>query len=338
MNKSSIPWSSKQIARMYENGCLRFDNAIQRGEVWDIKRKSLFIDSLLRGYPCPPMFTIKTEEKVNTPKGDVNVFDCIDGKQRCTTISQFKNNEFALSGLEPIIFGNDELELNGLTYEELPEELRGDFDDANFTIYFFTDITDEEVKEMMDRLNNGKPLTGVEKARINSADLKTVMGLASHELFGEYLTEKAILGYANEDIVIKSFIQMTDEAPSFENKRVNEIYTNHVFTDEERDKLTNLFDKAREVFSGIENNAPKKILRKAVKKTNMLAILYYIGLNMEEDSEIIANKVEAFFTADGNILSVNEDYNAASKNATNRNSNIEIRNNALKEFCESYNS
>ena len=335
MNKSSIPWTAKQVAVMYENGSLRFDNAIQRGEVWDKNRKSLLIDSLLRGYPVPPMFAIKTDETVKTSRGEASVYDCIDGKQRCTTISKFRNNEFALSGLEPITLGDEEIEVNGLTYDELPEDLRDDFDSAGFTIYFFTETTDEEVKEMMDRLNNGKALSGVEKARIKSKDLASIMELGKHELFGEYLTEKAILGYVNEDIVIKSFIQMNEPAnPSFETKVVNNLYLNHVFTDEEKTALKKLYDDTYEVILVAESEAPKRVFKKIIKKINLLAIMSYVAGN-NEDSRTIAEKIMAFFTTEDKTLSQSELYNEASKNATNRASNVQARNEALKKFCDS---
>ena len=234
MIKSSIPWSAKQVAKMAENNSLNFDNAIQRGEVWDVKKKSLFIDSLLRGYPVPPMYTIKTDEKVQTPKGMVSVFDCIDGKQRCTTIAHFKANEFALTGIEDTIVLEDgsEMEINGLTYDELPEELREVFDDYSISVYKFEDITDDEICEMMSRLNNGKALTNVENARIKAKDLAGLIELSKHQLFSDYLTETAIKGYQNEDITIKTYIQFTNtEDPCLDAKRAREVYNNVEFTD-----------------------------------------------------------------------------------------------------------
>ena len=59
MIKASIPWTCKQVHKMTTNGSLIFDNAIQRGFVWDKNRQSLLIDSILRGFPVPPFYTIK---------------------------------------------------------------------------------------------------------------------------------------------------------------------------------------------------------------------------------------------------------------------------------------
>ena len=45
MTKANISWNINQIVKGMANGTIRFDNAIQRGYVWDKKRASLLIDS-----------------------------------------------------------------------------------------------------------------------------------------------------------------------------------------------------------------------------------------------------------------------------------------------------
>ena len=333
LNKAGITWPVKQVVRMYENEILRFDNARQRGEVWSKPQKSLFIDSIIRGMPVPPMYVIKTGETKTGSRGEaVSVYDCIDGKQRCTTVKQFKNNEFALSGLEPIVIGSEELNLNGLTYEQLPEDIKDDFDTTTFLFYYFENISDEDVTEMMNRLNNGKPMAGTVKARILSKDLPNIIKLGQHEIFSEYLTEKAILAYSNEDIVIKTYITLNDAEPSFENKRVQEIYHSHVFTEEEIAKITDVFDKTNEVISYVSNN-DNKVYKKVIKKNNMLAVISYIATS-DKDTFDIANRVLQFFTTDDNsILSQSEAFNGASMNATNRASNVMVRIQEIEKWC-----
>ena len=135
---------------MVTNESLVFDNAIQRSFVWDNKRSSLLIDSILQKYPIPPFYTIKDGRTVKTAKGNISVFDALDGKQRCTTISMFKNNEIVLTGLQTITLEDDsDFNLNGQTYETLPDELKDEFDSYSLTVYFFTDITYEEIVEIL---------------------------------------------------------------------------------------------------------------------------------------------------------------------------------------------
>lgn len=326
MIKASIPWTAKQVAKMYDNHCLKFDNAIQRGDVWDNKKRSMFVDSILRGYPVPPIFAIKSEETVKDNRGrDISTFDCIDGKQRSTTMSQFRNNQFSLIGLEPIVLENgDEFDLNGLMYDELPEELRDEFDGFSINVIYFSDITEDEVSEMMFRLNNGKPLTNVENARIKAKDLAGIIDLAKHQIFEEYMTETARKGYHNEDVVIKTYIQFTNpDDPCFDSKRTKQIYLDTIFDDSIKARLNGIFDKAMETISIIENNAPKKVFRKVTKKTNLLAVISLMESPLSTDE--LAQRITAFFdTEDG--LSVSAEYNEASSNGTNHAPQVKTRN------------
>ena len=61
MTKANISWNAAQIAKAATLGSMSFSNAMQRGHVWDIGRKSKFIDSLLRGYAVPAMYTVRTD-------------------------------------------------------------------------------------------------------------------------------------------------------------------------------------------------------------------------------------------------------------------------------------
>ena len=72
LKRANINWNARQLAKMAEKGTIRFDNAVQRGYVWDVKRKSLLIHSMLIGYPIPPFYASK--------KGDY--YDMLDGKQQ----------------------------------------------------------------------------------------------------------------------------------------------------------------------------------------------------------------------------------------------------------------
>ena len=48
-----------------------------------------------------------------------------------------------------------ELDLNGKTFDELDEHMPNDIKQYPLTMYAFSDITDEQVAEMMSLLNNG---------------------------------------------------------------------------------------------------------------------------------------------------------------------------------------
>jgi hypothetical protein len=77
----------------------------QRRNRWDLKKKSLLIESFLMNIPVPPVFVFEKE---------YNSYEVMDGRQRLQTISEFLDNKFSLRSLE--FWG----ELNGKTFKDLP--------------------------------------------------------------------------------------------------------------------------------------------------------------------------------------------------------------------------
>ena len=330
MTKAALNWNVNQIVKGMANGTIRFDNAIQRGYVWD-KKRALLIDSVLRDYPIPPIFTIKTDEKIVVKSKEVSVYDCIDGKQRSTTFKMFMENEFSLTGLEPIIQADgSEIDINGLTFDELDEDMQDAIKSYGLTVYYFSDITDEEVAEMMSRLNNGKVLTGTENARIKAKNLDTIKELASHNLFMEYLSDKQIRGYANEDIIIKLALLLSEQT-ELSNKNVRSAYETFEFGDSITKSILDTMDFTLEAIEDSTDN--KKIIKRITSKANLITVLYVAHECMVEGMTVdqYAEKLAEFFDGtDGATISA--DYNDACTNGTMRSSNVITRYDELYKY------
>lgn len=340
MIKASIPWNTKQIHKMVTNNSLVFDNAIQRGYVWDKNRQSLLIDSILRNYPIPPMYTIKDGRTVQTPKGQVAVFDALDGKQRCLTITKFKNNEFALCNIKDIIVDDDgnEVDLNGLTYDDLPESLKDAFDSCSLTVYYFTDITEEEIVEIMSRLNNGKPLSAAENTRIKARDLAGIRRLASHPLFTENFTEKAIDSYQNEDSVIKMYM-ISNGQTSLDNKDVRPVYETLEITPDIENKMNSIFEIIDDIHSRLFDSGEKRTAKKIITRTHLVTLTKIIQRSIDDghSSEDMTPFLQQFFCEGSPTM--DEDYNNACSNGSNHAPNVETRLRVLdKEYDWYFNS
>ena len=337
MTKAALSWNINQVVKGMNNGTITFDNAIQRGFVWDKKRMSLLIDSVLRDYPIPPIFTIRTEEKVVVRNKEVSVYDCIDGKQRSTTFKMFMENEFTLTGLAPFISkdenGNEvEIDINGLTFEELDEDMQDIIKSYGLTVYYFSDITDEEVAEMMSRLNNGKVLTGTENARIKAKCLPEIQELANHNLLTEYLTDTALRGYANEDIVIK-FALLLNEQTELSNKNVREAYETFDFGESINNSIRDTLDFVYDAIG--ESTDDRKIIKRMTSKANLITILYVAHNYMVEgdspDCGIFGEKIAEFYNGtEGATIST--EYNEACTNGTMRATNVLTRNDELNSY------
>ncbi len=80
----------------------------QRRLVWDAKKKSRLIESLLMNIPIPPVFLFEY---------DLNRYEVMDGQQRLSTIVEFYENRLTLRGLETWNA------LNGRTYADCPPRI-----------------------------------------------------------------------------------------------------------------------------------------------------------------------------------------------------------------------
>lgn len=116
----------------------------QRRYVWDDLRKSRLIESIIMGILIPTIYTY-TRHDSNEIKEIV-----IDGQQRLRTISQFVNNVFPLDGLKLNAY------LNGLRFDELPNNVKVRF--LNYTLHIvnITNVTNDKiVLDMFKRFNTG---------------------------------------------------------------------------------------------------------------------------------------------------------------------------------------
>ena len=88
MSQTSISSIMSDLKRDNDEGGINLDIEYQRDIVWDNDKQSFFINSLLKGIsPNPIIFNLNEEEGIK---------DCIDGKQRLTSIKRFIENEFTV--------------------------------------------------------------------------------------------------------------------------------------------------------------------------------------------------------------------------------------------------
>ena len=99
-------WGISQLVTMTKNGTFKFDNIVQRSYVWERKRKSLFIHSIILGIPILEIYAKRSPENPDD-KNTKKIYDVLDGKQRLLTLKSFFNNEFKLAELKPIEFYNE---------------------------------------------------------------------------------------------------------------------------------------------------------------------------------------------------------------------------------------
>lgn len=197
----------KTFIKDVNKGKYNMEHPLQRKEgQWKNYDKSLLIDSMLRNYPLDP---IRSEEK----DGVRYIFD---GVQRTTTIRSFLADEYKLSNkLKSVQIDGVEYEISGKKYSDLDDAVKDKINDYEVILYIFSDCTDEDIKEMFRRQNNGKPLSNTQKRKVYESKnvSKIVYELATHPLFDKILTEAQIKKDTANDMVRQTLmlINSTEE-------------------------------------------------------------------------------------------------------------------------------
>lgn len=338
LNKANITWSCKQIAKMAGNGTFNFDNIIQRSYVWEQARKSNLIHSLIEGYPVPPFYAKKV---------DGRTYDFLDGKQRINAIRGFIENEYYLTGVpEEITYTDSEgnernLWIDGKFFKDLPEEIQDAIKDYHLTIYYYEDITPEQVRMLFAKLNNGKPLSTKERNIANCVDIITVSDIGKHELFQNTMTEKALATRKQLPIIMKVWMMLNEDIDdvSFESKTFNEVMQETKMSDAERDEVVSVLDKIYAIYNALEeyDNAKvaKAVRKKMVSETHMISLVPWIKQAIDEE---ISDKLMGDFMVElfGNGVIVSDAYSDACKGGSAKNANIKRRHDEIEKVWNKF--
>lgn len=131
-----------------KTGQLNLDPPYQRKSVWTLTDRKFFLDTILKNFPCPPIFIHKeTDEQGKT------TYNVVDGKQRLQTILSFNNNEISLDK----DFGD--VTYNARKFEELITDQKRKFWDYSIAVEYIDFQDSSLINEVFDRLNrNAKNL------------------------------------------------------------------------------------------------------------------------------------------------------------------------------------
>lgn len=212
--KQNRPMPIKWIQKNEDK--LRFDLTIQRSEVWDLDRKSLFIHSLIADYPVPPFYALDNN--------DDEYLWVLDGKQRLTTIIKFLKGEFALSENTPPI---DDVEIDSMKFEELPEDFQDEIRTRNLLVYTFKNMTEDERDEMFLRLNNGMALTKMELNRVTASSkvMSIIQEIAKESFFADNIsiTTNQRNRFVDEELLLQIFMLLIKGETGLASKDITEF-------------------------------------------------------------------------------------------------------------------
>lgn len=343
LEKATISWSAKQISGMIKNGKINFEHIIQRSYVWERTRKSCLIESMILGYPIPPVFAKRMDD--GTGKKNTNIYYIMDGKQRLSTVKEFLNDEFALSKLAPVNYFDSELDeecvvdISEMKFSKLPDGLKDYLNSIMFSVTYFDNLTKDEERELFKRLNNGKPLTAKSRTLASSRDIEGLLDIGSHKLFEEMLSNKARANKNQAIIVMKAWCMLNQEMEdiSFASKTFNPLIEEVQISDEEKAELINVFDFVVTVHEDLMDGMEKSVAKKLYTETHFISLIPYFkrALYNNISEAMVAEWLINFFKTD-NESDLYKRYNEACSNAVSKNTSITARHEALEESFNEY--
>ena len=148
----------------------------QRQEVWDTKRRSAFIESILLNYPLPPLY-------LNQHRSGQYVV--VDGLQRTSSFYRYFKDEFALTGLKRLHWLNDK------KFSQIDSILQSRFEDRKLLCFVLRpSVPLAVVYDIFARINQGGMTLGRQEIRhglYQGPSTTLLKSLAQTPVFGEWL-------------------------------------------------------------------------------------------------------------------------------------------------------
>lgn len=191
----------------------------QRPSVWTKNQKQMLIDSILHDYDIPKIYLHEVEK---------NKYDVVDGQQRIRAIWSFYDDEFQLSKDADPING---VEIKNKRYSELDPDITDIIDTYNLD-FVILDKTDEEIREMFLRLQNGTSLKAQEKRNAMPGKMRDfVKSVSSHQFFDKVNFNDSRFTY---DLIAAQMclLAIKGNITNVKDKELNDMYKNNVEFDD----------------------------------------------------------------------------------------------------------
>lgn len=325
------PRSVKQMARNPQS--LNFSAAVQRNLRWSDEQKSELIESAILGYPIPPVYSLRSEDKQ---------LWLYDGKQRLTTLISFVNGEWPLTELPELddVFG---YAAEGQFFADLPKEFQELIEDTQVVIYQFEHLTEHQRDQLFKRLNSGTPLTNIELLRsvLGTANLDYIRELSETPFFQLVaMSDKQVDKFVHQELLLQIIGLITGQLTDLSGENLRHfaialrdrgtVLDEHGekqlvvgVSEDERAKIANLFTYLDKAFTPIEEKKRNRVL----KKSDIIGIIG-AALGVECDPILFGTRVTDF------VLKPPQAYKDAKRQGSAKETSIRKRIDMLKAAAE----
>lgn len=330
LRTQSYDKSVADLVGMMKDGRIYLTPEYQRNYVWDSKKASLLVESILLNIPIPVIYAAREQDENLS-------WNIVDGLQRLNALKRFYNNEFPLIGLEILS------ELNGQKYKNLNTRTKSYLDDANLRIVLLFEDSHPDIKyDIFMRLNTGS-------VKLKPQELRNCLYRGTfNEALKELVKDENILNIMNlkkphkrmDDIeLILRYIAISENydktkeilnnyngvMKSFLNDYMHNNQNMHIDKIEQiKEKVIKTVKKAYSIFG---KQAFRRIDGDSASSTRInLSLMDVIMISFEDCSEeVLISKKNQIINLYKDITNTNEDFISAITTGTSSKNNIELR-------------
>jgi hypothetical protein len=280
---------------MEKQKVFKFNDPIQRNaDAWSIQKKSMLIVSILEGVHIGEI----KAQVIRDNKSKIR--NVIDGKQRMTSVRDFRKGKFSLKDAQ-LIKGEDEngepilIDVNGLHFDELPDTFRNRIDAYVFEIKLY-EINEETKKDLFFRWNNGESLKPAEKrkAKMSFELLQAQYEIKNLPVFQTGISEKQINSNKNGDALLQAMaIIHSENDTGIDSTSINELLDKDAFNDEFIEKTKQVAEYLNNVHDIIEEDYRKESF--SIIKTVSLMYAASKAIESGVGAEDFSKRVVEFF-------------------------------------------
>ena len=196
----------------------------QRNTVWNSTMKSYLMDSIIRGFPIPPVFI---RQQID-PALKETYREVIDGQQRIRAILGFIDGDYSILKTHNKEFGN-------VSFDDLPDLIKNELLSYEIQVEMISEDDDSKIYDMFARLNSNN--MALNRQEIRNAkywgEFKVFVyeyaSTKARDLFLKYevLSEKQITRMADTELLSSLIILLIDGVITETQQIIDKYYDKH---------------------------------------------------------------------------------------------------------------
>lgn len=284
-----------QFVNLVKNGSFKWNDPLQRGYVWSMKKRSALIVSGIEGVNIGEL---KAEIIRESGKRKRNI---IDGKQRGLTLYHFRQDKWALAE-KTFVKGVDSegnevlIDISGLKFSELPEIMQERINSVQINIECYENLTSKLKAELFYRWNNGEPLKAVEKRKSIMSDSlrEAISEIKNSKTFQVGFTEAAIERDANGEAVQQALtVLMTNGDTGLGSSVLDSMAEGGQYTEEVIQELKTIVGYLDQVVDVYEEKEQKEVFKK--NKVTAMVLAAQLALDKNITPQLFSDWAYEFF-------------------------------------------